>query len=101
VPLEFVTAVTPPAPSSPPVTVKSTPACGWSPGPSAACLRVLEMRIAPLCRASWNVHVTVSPADSMIAPGGLPPLQVLDTKFQPAGTVSATSPVRGIRAPGL
>src|SRR5262245_34128540 len=53
------------------------------------------MRIAPRSRASWNVQVTVWPAPTMIELGGLPVSQVLDTRFQPAGTVSATSYVPG------
>src|ERR671913_400683 len=38
-----------------PVMAKSTPACGWSPAPSAACLRVFVISMAP--RFLWLVYV--------------------------------------------
>ena len=52
-PLALVALVTP-------LTVKLTPACGWSPVPSAACLRVFVTLIAPICSVLVKVQVTVS-----------------------------------------
>ena len=54
--------------------------------------------IAPFSRASWKVQVTVSPADKPIEAGALPSSQLIDTRFQPAGTVSATPYVPGVRS---
>src|SRR5262245_22918706 len=76
---------------------KSTPACGWSPGPSAACLRVLVMRIAPFSREFVNVQFTVWPPESPMDETALPSLQVDESRFHPAGTVSAASYVPGLR----
>ena len=47
--------------------------------------------IAPFSRALWNVQVTVSPGRQRDAVTGELSLQVALTRFQPAGTVSATS----------
>jgi hypothetical protein len=47
--------------------------------------------MAPRLRALWNVQVTVSPSTTVIADGSSPLSQLDDTRFQSAGTVSATS----------
>jgi hypothetical protein len=78
--------------------VKVTPACGWSPAPSAACLRVLVISMAPVSWESTNRHVTVSPADSSMASTLLPSSQVAESRFQLSGTVSAASYVTGLRS---
>ena len=55
--------------------------------------------MAPSCRALCAVQVTVSPAWRLMASGVLPSSQVKLTRFQPGGTVSATSYRPGIRLP--
>ena len=55
--------------------------------------------VAPGCRSFVNVHVTVSPAWRLIDAGSLSSEHVALVSCQPAGTVSDTEYVPGVKAP--
>ena len=76
------------------VVVRSKPAprvLVVNPNVPAPSVVTFSITIEPVWRWLTNVQVTVSPAASEIADGGLPSLQVAEVRFQRAGTLSAAS----------